>query len=891
MPSFPSQDLTLQYISESYQNVVQKYVSGSTFYFLDGRGNVIAGIASASVGKNFLTSDQSASMTVLSASFATTSTLAQVADVALLADTASVSISSVSASFATTASYAQRSLSASFAPTPDLSKYATTGSNNFSGSEFILAPLVGNTFTHPLGMICPTIITVTSGQYGVKTLTWDTVEAWYSPDFQSSISSLDNLHWTLSVQAAKFISASINGYSPDDPRLIWGGGNWVSSGEYNPPPFSSSAYRRGITVIGDVVAPKFIGTASNAYFARSASFSTATATAIFALSADYATTAGDASTANSALTAESASYALNATFAETASMLLGAVENSTFSVSASFASASISASYSVTASYAANVPSTASYALQALSASYAPSAPSISASYALQSLSASYAPFTQTVQVSASYASQSLSASYSTVAGTAQAINFVPTNAISASWVSASVRITTADTASYVAGANVIGNVANADYATNAGGSDYVLGTNVDGAVPLADVAGYADEAGFANTLGNTPSVGVSFVSSYWLFKAPISASSVTASLLTYNIILGSGSTGPNVTSSIITFDSSPRLATSIRNGGTSSSLAPQALHIANYHSSSANFERAAQYWSGSQYYITTEQSGSGRARDIVFQTSGSNWLYISGSGNVGIGTNVPSCSLDISSSNATFVSSIGMTPYVNIAGPSGRLNHVVLGNGSNGSGQIRLNASNALTLNASTGLSCNGQVIHTTFSSIFAGTTLNAEILVATGSAVQASNMFRVSSGRSATPHLIVSPSGSVGINVSAVTNSLDVGGNISCSVVTASLFTGTANTASLLSNFVAPIRIISSSYTLTTSDYTIICNNTASITASLPSISGTAGRLFNIKSVNSSSILVSGSSMIDGGTSILISAQYSSLSIQSDGTQWWII
>ena len=51
-----------------------------------------------------------------------------------------------------------------------------------------------------------------------------------------------------------------------------------------------------------------------------------------------------------------------------------------------------SASYAATASYAGNVPNTASYALQALSASWAPGASSDTASYALQAKSASWAP-------------------------------------------------------------------------------------------------------------------------------------------------------------------------------------------------------------------------------------------------------------------------------------------------------------------------------------------------------------------------------------------------------------------------------------------------------------------------------------------------------------------
>lgn len=90
-------------------------------------------------------------------------------------------------------------------------------------------------------------------------------------------------------------------------------------------------------------------------------------------------------TASWAQNINTASYALNglsSSYSATASILLGSVQNATFAVSASFASQSLSASY-ITASAINGTVASASYALAALSASYAPSSPSISASYAL----------------------------------------------------------------------------------------------------------------------------------------------------------------------------------------------------------------------------------------------------------------------------------------------------------------------------------------------------------------------------------------------------------------------------------------------------------------------------------------------------------------------------
>ena len=67
---FPSRDLTDQFISSSYQDVLQQYMPTDYLYVLDGYGNVVFGIPSASLGNTVITSDITSSMTVLSASWA-----------------------------------------------------------------------------------------------------------------------------------------------------------------------------------------------------------------------------------------------------------------------------------------------------------------------------------------------------------------------------------------------------------------------------------------------------------------------------------------------------------------------------------------------------------------------------------------------------------------------------------------------------------------------------------------------------------------------------------------------------------------------------------------------------------------------------------------------------
>ena len=102
------------------------------------------------------------------------------------------------------------------------------------------------------------------------------------------------------------------------------------------------------------------------------------------------------------------------------------------------------------------------------------------------------------------------------------------------------------------------------------------------------------------------------------------------------------------------------------RNGGTFSVPVSQSFRIYNYYSASgADFERTNHYWSGSNYYISTEYSGSGRPRDINFVLSGSSRMFISSSGNVGIGTSTPLEKLDITNGNIVLSGSDTGKPYI----------------------------------------------------------------------------------------------------------------------------------------------------------------------------------------------------------------------------------
>ena len=138
---FPQRDLTSQYISTSYQDVVQRYDSGSVQYFLDALGNVIIGVNSSSLGSTIITNDITSSMVVLSSSFAESSSFsnisnfASVADVSLIADTASVA---ALADFATSASWSANALTASSINFSIVSSSYATNATNSSTASYAL---------------------------------------------------------------------------------------------------------------------------------------------------------------------------------------------------------------------------------------------------------------------------------------------------------------------------------------------------------------------------------------------------------------------------------------------------------------------------------------------------------------------------------------------------------------------------------------------------------------------------------------------------------------------------------------------------------------------------------------------------------------------------------
>jgi len=103
---FPLKDFTVQYISSSYQDVVQRYnYNANTTFLLDGLGTTILSIP-LNTQSVLLYSEQTASMIVASASMS---------DFSILSDTSSLSVESISSSYSITSSFSNTATTSSWA--------------------------------------------------------------------------------------------------------------------------------------------------------------------------------------------------------------------------------------------------------------------------------------------------------------------------------------------------------------------------------------------------------------------------------------------------------------------------------------------------------------------------------------------------------------------------------------------------------------------------------------------------------------------------------------------------------------------------------------------------------------------------------------------------------
>jgi hypothetical protein len=267
--------------------------------------------------------------------------------------------------------------------------------------------------------------------------------------------------------------------------------------------------------------------------------------------------------------------------------------------------------------------------------------------------------------------------------------------------------------------------------------------------------------------------------------------------------------------------------------------------------------------------------------------TSGSNIYY--NTGNVGVGNASPVNKLDIAGNVG--ISSSSAPSVLNIDAHNSTTNIAkiaFINTSSTGDFQISGDGGDIfwqggggrnLQMGAYHGMDFSGGRVTTAAMPFTAGTSnsYNSKFLNTTdaiGVIVQANSTqtkdLQEWNNSSGTVLNVVDHSGNVGIGTSAPGTMLDVHGSFSL-----------------------PITTVTANYTVGANDYTVLCNNSVSITITLPTAVGINGRIIVIKKLTATSTTIDGygSETIDGATTVVSTTQWLSWMLQSNGTAWFVL
>ena len=295
------------------------------------------------------------------------------------------------------------------------------------------------------------------------------------------------------------------------------------------------------------------------------------------------------------------------------------------------------------------------------------------------------------------------------------------------------------------------------------------------------------------------------------------------------------------------------------------------------------NSNDAYLYGSGNNFLLGNISTG----KDVVFFSNGSNAyanerMRITSTGNIGIGNNSPSCKLDIAA---------GVTTSENIVNAIGSINDFLQYNVQNTSTGTHAQSGYSATADngsATTGFAWIG-INNSTFNFPTAYNIGIANDVSFLGSGqdmyiANANNSKSIifSTGTSSTPYfsekMRITNAGNVGIGANAPNSTLQVVGSVSTNITTQ---TG-------------------STYSITATDFTVLCNKSSIMTVTLPTAVGITGRIYIIKNISTNSgstvtINTTSSQTIDGSASKVLSymgngSYYSGYTLQSNGSNWFI-
>ena len=178
-------------------------------------------------------------------------------------------------------------------------------------------------------------------------------------------------------------------------------------------------------------------------------------------------------------------------------------------------------------------------------------------------------------------------------------------------------------------------------------------------------------------------------------------------------------------------------------------------------------------------------------------------------------------------------------------------------------------------------------------------------EFTITTGDAARTLDMaenLKILDGQDIELHASGGEKAQLAIDTQNAERILDLSGNLtveSNSILNQDLTTDASPTfagLTLTGGFKANLVTKTGNYTATSNDYTIICNATSgSFTITLPAVASHTNRMYHIKKIDSSANTVTvdgnGAETIDDATTAVLTTQYESITIQSDGSEWWII
>jgi len=667
----------------------------------------------------------------------------------------------------------------------------------------------------------------------------------------------------------------------------------------------------------NAVSASFASTASYVVTALTASYVTASnivgtvTSASFASTASYVVTAQTASyvtASNIVGTVASASYAATASFAP-----LYVLTSATSSMSVA------SASQAATASSADNFTVRGTLTAQTIVAqTITASTEFITGSSKFGSLLANTHQFTGSILVTgsitvsngvtnnltASWANNALTASYvtaSNIVGTVASASFASTasywsgsitNAISSSFASTASYVVTAQTASYVTASNIIGTVASSSFASTA---SYVITAQTASYVTASNIIGTVTSASFAST--------ASYV-----------VTALTASYVTASNIIGTvaSSSFASTASYVVTAQTASYItASNIVGTVTSASFAATAALAPNYVLTSATASMLSPYILNSQTssFVTNAQTSS-------FATTGSNTFrgnqVITGSVNI-TGSTTITGSLNVSQGITS--SLFGTSSWAQNAVTSSYVLQAV--SASYWSGSITNAISSSFASTASyvvTALTASyvtaSNIVGTVASASFASTA-SYVVTAQTASYVTASNIVGTvtSASFASTASYVVTA-----LTASYITASNIVGTVTSSSFASTASYVVTAQTASYVtaSNIVGTVASASfastASYVVTaqTASYVTASNVIGTVTSASYAVTASFAPLYVLNSQTSSfattgsnifrgnqtisgSLTITGSTFLTGSLSILGTVSASGYSGSLFGTSSW--